>query len=160
MRAISSQATEPMFNLRAFCLIGFLAAASVARGAVDTNQWVIIGSYPAHPTRILAKVKDLAQVNLSVETARQSGSKVYRRYQLVPGLAVLEETNPIALATVSPIDRRTRLLNRITALRQSGLFEYVEPDYIVQANLAPNDQAFVDGTLWGLRNIGKSGGIP
>ena len=43
-------------------------------------------------------------------------------------------------------------------MKQSGLFEYVEPDYIGHAYLAPTDQAFVNGTLWGLRNLGLNGG--
>src|SRR5439155_22399602 len=115
------------------------------------TNYITLGTYTAHPTRILAKFKDGAQSSLSAETVRQIGSRVHRRYKLVPGLAVLEEADTVARAAASVNDeatRRSRLLTRIEALRKSGLFEYVEPDYIVHADLAPTDQAFVDGTLW------------
>ncbi len=36
--------------------------------------------------------------------------------------------------------------------------EYVEPDYIIHAALAPNDPRYVDGTQWGLNNLGQNGG--
>src|SRR5208337_3539174 len=34
--------------------------------------------------------------------------------------------------------------------QKSGLVEFAEPDYLVQANLTPNDPKYLDGTLWGL----------
>src|SRR6266852_5864112 len=43
---------------------------------------------------------------------------------------------------------------------QSGLVEYAEADYIVQALLAPNDFRYQDGSLWGLHNLGQLGGVP
>ena len=48
---------------------------------------------------------------------------------------------------------------RIKALKDSGQFEYVEPDYIIHASLTPNDTAFTNGTLWGLQNTGQNGGM-
>jgi subtilisin family serine protease len=36
--------------------------------------------------------------------------------------------------------------------------EYVEPDYILSANVVPNDPRYADGTLWALNNTGQSGG--
>ena len=47
----------------------------------------------------------------------------------------------------------------IAQYRQSGLVEFAEPDYIVQAaTTAPNDPKYLDGTLWALNNYGQSGG--
>ena len=46
----------------------------------------------------------------------------------------------------------------IAELKASGEFDYVEPDWQVQALQTPSDSAFVDGTLWGLHNTGQSGG--
>ena len=126
------------------------------------TNFITLGNYLAHPTRILARFKDGTPSRLSTEAVRQMGSSVHRRYQLVPGLAVLEESDTLGLATLPPADesaRRTRLLARIDALQKSGLFEYVEPDYIVHTELAPTDQAFADGTLWGLHNYGQNGGV-
>jgi subtilisin family serine protease len=151
-----------MFKLPVFCLIGLFGVASIAQAA-GTNQWIRLGNVQVHPTRILAKVKGGAPSNVNPDGLRQIGSRIHHQYRLVPGLAVLEEANSVALAAVSPGDEETqrkRLLTRIASLRQSGLFEYVEPDYIVHADLAPTDQAFVDGTLWGLRNFGQNRGTP
>jgi subtilisin family serine protease len=38
--------------------------------------------------------------------------------------------------------------------------ESVEPDYLVQADMAPNDPAYVNGLLWALHNYGQTGGLP
>src|SRR5215510_10977684 len=121
MRANLSAATEAMFNSRVFWLIGLLGTGCLAQAA-GTNQWVTLGKYQVHPTRILVKVKSGVLPDLDTEAARQNGSIVHRRVQLVPGLTVLEEAKPVALATVSANDeetQRTRLLDRIAALKQS-----------------------------------------
>ncbi len=55
--------------------------------------------------------------------------------------------------------RAQRLLDRIAALKASGRFEYVEPDFIRALNAQPTDNTFSDGTLWGLRNTGQNGGV-
>jgi subtilisin family serine protease len=47
----------------------------------------------------------------------------------------------------------------ITRYQQSGLVEFAEPDFLVQAaTTTPNDPKYLDGTLWGLNNIGQNGG--
>jgi hypothetical protein len=81
----------------------------------------------------------------------------------VPGLVLLDEANAIRLTSLRPADadtQRQRLTNRIEILKKTGLFAYVEPDYIVHMFLTPTDSAFVDGTLWALRNSGQNIGIP
>ena len=75
-------------------------------------------------------------------------------------IVVLDEADPVdpkALGT--PEERRKRLQSRIQKLRETGLFDYVEPDYLHFADAVPNDTAFSNGTLWGLRNQGQSGGL-
>lgn len=44
-------------------------------------------------------------------------------------------------------------------LMATGLYEYVEPDWILTVNQVPTDSAFANGTLWGLKNTGQNGGI-
>ncbi len=44
------------------------------------------------------------------------------------------------------------------ALAASGLYQFVELDYIKQTAATPNDPAFVDGTQWHHQNTGQSGG--
>src|SRR5215469_16529174 len=45
----------------------------------------------------------------------------------------------------------------ISKYQQSGLVEFAEPDYVIHADLTPNDPAYTNGTLWGLNNVGVPG---
>ncbi len=124
--------------------------------AVTTS--VTLGGFPVHPTRILAQFRDVNQVAANAPLLQQAGLKVLREYDLVPGLVAFEDLNPADAATNSATVLQNRLLARMEALRLSGQFEFVEPDYIVHTTLAPTDQAFTNGILWGLRNYGQSAG--
>src|SRR5690606_3505975 len=85
----------------------------------------------------------------------------------VPRLLVIEFDEPTAAgaaaqaagSTAAAVDSAARLAARIEALRASGNYEYVEPDYLVFGDAVPNDTAFTNGTLWGLRNTGQNGGV-
>ena len=46
----------------------------------------------------------------------------------------------------------------IAKCEQSGLVEFAEPDYLGQVYATPNNPKYLDGTLWGLHNIGQNGG--
>lgn len=117
-----------------------------------------VSGLEVHPRRILAQFRDASQVAANAGFLQQLGLSVYRQYGLVPGLVALDDLNPAEAATNSAEVLQGRLLSRLEALRQSGQFEFVEPDYIAHVTAAPTDQAFVNGTLWGLRNYGQSGG--
>ena len=41
----------------------------------------------------------------------------------------------------------------------SGLFELVEPDYLIHSTNLPNDPSFTDRSLWHLDNSGQTGGL-
>jgi subtilisin family serine protease len=124
--------------------------------AVAQPSPVVLDGFEVHPTRILAKYKsDNQTASAGVLSAMES--RVYRRYQITPRWVVLEDTGNAASADDN--SRRSRLQNRIAALKNSDLFEYVEPDYIVKMDATPTDQAFVSGTLWGLRNYGQFAGL-
>lgn len=127
-------------------------------GAVTSP--VTINGFEVHPTRILAQYRDASQAAANAPMVQQVGMSVYRQYSLVPGMVALEELNPKDAATNSADVLQSRLLSRMDALRQSGQFEFVEPDYIVHGTAVPTDPAFVNGTLWGLRNYGQNGGTP
>jgi subtilisin family serine protease len=48
----------------------------------------------------------------------------------------------------------------IERYQQSGLVAFAEPDYRVRAAVTePNDPRYLNGALWGLNNIGQSGGL-
>jgi subtilisin family serine protease len=48
----------------------------------------------------------------------------------------------------------------ISKYQKSGLVEFAEPDYLIHAEVTPNDPKYLDGTLWGLNNTGQNGGTP
>lgn len=140
-----------------------LCIASLTLGA-QTN-FITVGKHQAHPTRILARYFDAVSAATGSATVDALGLKTARQSATVPGLVVLDEAVAAsgaasALAFIGPtIPPGQKLLDRIAALQDSGLFAYVEPDYIVSASLEPNDAAFQDGRLWGLRNTGQAGGV-
>jgi subtilisin family serine protease len=143
-----------------------LCAFAVASQAVDENPWITFGRFEAHPTRILARFLEDAGPGspLTATVLQQTGLRIERRLDFVPGLVVLDvEANgqqPLTLAVVPGGDsRRADMLDRIQTLRASGLFQYVQPDYVKHILRDPTDEAYVDGTLWGLRNIGGQGGL-
>ncbi len=135
-------------------------AALPARSQTDALSW---GTYKVHPTRVLAKLANPVAEGPALATVSAAGSRVRHHYKLVPGLLLLEDSvgrAPASIARPDEESQRQRLWNRIQALKASGQFEYVEPDYYVHLLLTPTDAAFLDGRLWGLRNLGQDGGLP
>lgn len=144
-----------LLALVATCLAGSAGAA--------LPDSITLGGHEAHPTRILAQFKETVVAAASGSALEQLGSKIVWQSRLVPGLVVLGDASVSAAAQgAAPSEEvvRAQLLNRMNALALSGMFKYVEPDYTVHLNLTPNDQSFVDGTLWGLQNLGQKGGVP
>ncbi len=119
-----------------------------------------LGKYRVHPNRILAKYDTRAAVANANVALAAAGLAVRRQYSLIPGLVVLEPSARLANQSIDdPIAQGDILLAKIKGLRDSGMFEYVEPVYQVRAATVPNDSRFQDGTLWGLKNTGAAGGI-
>jgi subtilisin family serine protease len=141
-----------------------LAFALLAPSLLAQPDMVTLDGHKAHPTRVLAKFAEPAnRSGIAPASLNTLGAKIVRRYDSVPGLVLLEETGaraPASLANPDEDGKRERLVERIQALKASGLFEYVEPDYYGQIFLTPTDAAFVDGRLWGLQNLGQNGGVP
>lgn len=142
-------------------LILFLICASTVAARAE-SELVTLGDYRAHRTRILARYRDQAQPQLSAPVLQSLKLKPIREYSLVPGLVLLDSAppDPGAVTKLEVQSDEAQLLRRISLLRASGLFAYVEPDYAVTNLLTPADTAFTDGTLWALRNVGQNGGIP
>ncbi len=168
-RSPAAKAPRPGQGFRATALPGLILGGVLA---LVLGSWALLAQtdpvtwegHLVHPTRILAKLADPSQAEgpaLAAVTA--SSSRLERRYALVPGLVLLEDPAPRAPASIARPDeeaQRQRLWNRIQTLKASGLFEYVEPDYLYRPLLTPRDAAFVDGRLWGLQNLGQDGGLP
>ena len=142
---------------RRAALLAVVAGMVTLPLAAQTNFITLGNNLEAHPTRILAKYKNQFTPEGSSNALQAAGSRLGSRFQQLPQLAVLDDTDTAPVGNQEA--RRARLVNRINDLKRTGLFEYVEPDYLVQAELVPTDQAFTNGTLWGLRNEGQSGGL-
>jgi subtilisin family serine protease len=150
------------FMFKRFILIAFASslaciATCVAQG---TEDWVQLGGHNVHPTRILVRFKEGVTAQSQEVTLNSLGLTVHRQFALVPGLAVLDsQQGGYVTVSATPQERADALLARIQTLQDSGQFEFVEPDYVVSADLQPTDTAYQDGTLWGLRNTGAQGGV-
>ena len=135
--------------------------------AQESADIVEIGGRKAHATRIFAKLRPttgmqaLVAKPAAMALANAAGLEMRKDLSFVPGLFVLDEPKNSfgTSALISPDERVQRLQERIQMLRDSGQFEYVEPDYVLTALATPTDLRFTDGTLWGLQNSGQQGGV-
>jgi subtilisin family serine protease len=150
---------NPLVLVAVCGLAGSLAAntlpaqPNVARKAEETF----------HPTRILAKYKAGERAGPANAVLKQHGLKAHRQFRLLPQVVVLDledEAQIKAGKALPPQARAKGLRDRIAALQATGRFEYVEPDYIRTLAAEPTDGAFVEGTLWALKNTGQNGGVP
>ncbi|MFM7214506.1 MAG: S8 family serine peptidase, partial [Verrucomicrobiota bacterium] len=114
----------------------------------------------AHRTRIVARYSIQPREGDRGARLGKLGLRELKRFSRMTNLVVLDEELPVdPQSQTTPEQRRKRLLSRIQQLQETGLFDYVEPDYLHVADAVPNDSAFANGTLWGLRNQGQSGGL-
>ncbi len=130
-----------------------LAALSLDLMAAD--RFILLNGQRVHPTRVLAKYAKRKGLAAQALHGQAMGYSVLTNRFGVENLALIDTERMAGNAADSAPDRMRARLKR---LRDSGEFEYVEPDYIVHVNLVPNDTAFADGTLWGLNNRGQGGG--
>ena len=144
---------------------GLAVLCGQTQGAAADANLLRLGKHQVHPTRILAKYSDRVLMQSSPPVLQSAGLVVARRYPLVEGLVVLDaaESQRAGVgklrASNKPIDAAQALMAKIQTLEDSGLFEYVQPNYIYTNLLAPTDARFSDNTLWGLRNTGAGGGL-
>ena len=119
-------------------------------------QTLAINGTKASAHGILAKLKDPGKARAAAlaNTMERQNLKVGHNFKLVPGL---QRLIPKTKGKIRAFDENS-IMKTIKELRKTGLFEYVEPDWIVHALQSPPDSAFTDGTLWGLRNTGQNGG--
>lgn len=137
----------------------------VIQGITLAQNTVKLDGAVVRTDRVLAKLRmsKISQSIASTSLAKNSNVSGMRAFSKIPGVVVIDLTAmpKAAVAKTSLAAQKaeaSKLNERIRSLKASGLFEYVEPDYVVHANTLPTDAAFTDGTLWGLRNQGQSGG--
>lgn len=136
--------------------------ALTASTKVSGADFVTFKSLRVHPTRVLAKYKDDVVVRANISLLSQEEGVVEERFALVPGMVLFDFASgaPRSATVRRNMDNGGEALRqRIADLQKTGLFEYVEPDYMVSASQVPSDAAYEDGTLWGLSNTGQKAGI-
>ena len=129
-------------------------------------SWIQVNGYDAHPTKILAKLKEERIPHLRHASVagviQQSGSQVVDTFRALPGLLILDVVEPNFKSRSAREEEQenpaTELMQRIGFLQDSELFEYVEPNYIRYYQAEVDDPAYADGRLWGLNNDGAIGG--
>lgn len=149
----------------------FLSVLALAGAVLQAGQ---PSSQPLHPSssrsRVVISVDGNKASTFRIMAKRKSDGKsvsyvrsriepknlmVEKRFNSVPGLTRIEHRvggQPKELSN-------KELLQKIQELRDTGLYEYVEPDWQVRALQIPTDSSFTNGDLWGLRNTGQNGGV-
>jgi subtilisin family serine protease len=136
--------------------------------AQDKSPWINVDGYDAHSTHILARFKAPAATPKALnaqQTAvlKNAGLAVVKGYSAHPGLVVLDNVEqPFApRGGYQPInqDPVVKLKEKISLLKDSGLFHYVQPDYVYRRTLDATDPSYVDETMWGHKNTGQAGGV-
>ena len=124
---------------------------------VNNPAFIDYGKGQVNSDSLLVRVKEKTdQAQLEREIAK-TGLMLIREFTLVPGLKLLAMPKPPAKVQVNQ-QRLKRLLATKRSLEASGLFRYVELDYVNVPFGKVTDSAFVDGTLWGLENYGQDNG--
>ncbi|MBC8094886.1 MAG: S8 family serine peptidase [Akkermansiaceae bacterium] len=96
--------------------------------------------------RVLIKPKSSASEFALGTLHRSERASLRRKYPQMGNLQVIH---------LPPGESVTNALRRY---RASGLVEYAEPDYILQAARVPNETSYPDGSQWALFNWGQLGG--
>ncbi len=133
-------------------------------GRAAPTNYIRLGKYSVHATRLLARYAEGPNLQAQTATLQSVGMVVEHRSKLVPGLVVLNVADGPGTLQKSSLPsaadtRAALLLARIQALEASGSFQYVQPSYLYTNTVTPDDERFVDNTLWGLRNTGTAGGV-
>ena len=126
-----------------------------ARGSPTFESMINVDGKKAASLGMLARLKGGPNKQASASAMMdKEGLIIAQRFNLVPGLVRLSQKSGGSQRIKAEDVKAT-----IKRLKASGAFSYVEPDWQVRALTAPNDSAYVGGLLWGLRNIGQSGGV-
>lgn len=135
----------------------FLAASGIGIATAQL-QTVQIGENKASATGVLAKLKNPGRGAKAVNPALANlglQSDPDFTCEIVPGLTRVVINPAVRRGAVNQVD----VLRICKDLMATGLYDYVEPDFILTAlQSSPTDTAYADGTLWGIRNTGASGG--
>jgi subtilisin family serine protease len=125
-----------------FRLVSFLLLLS--------SSWSRILTYDAEADVIPPHRADRILIRPNPPTARVS-------LQSLKGYRVLRNFAEIGWQVVE-VPPGVKVLDALEQYRASGLASAAEPDYLLQGARSPNDPSYLNGTQWGLNNVGQDGG--
>lgn len=158
MRASRVCETMPIFsaelkNLWRVSLLSLCLTAVIAHGAADDAGANIEPPFTAkemdqgYSDRKLLALPTAGAASADLTAMEGSaGFALDRSFDRIDGLRVLRVPAGLTIA-----EARERLA-------ASGMYQFVEYDYIKQTAATPNDPDFVDGSQWHHQNTGQSGG--
>ena len=136
--------------------MGFSVSGAERLQPVDDHIYIDYGKGKVKSDVLLARTIVGVDRSVVIQELNEMGIELIREFTIVPGLMTLalpgnpnKENNQQKLA---------KLLKTKGELVRLGLFKYVELNYASTANVKVKDAAFVDGTLWGLENLGVNNG--
>jgi subtilisin family serine protease/subtilisin-like proprotein convertase family protein len=157
--------------------VGFAADQKASFTAPSQQALPQLNGRPVSPKRLLAKLVsedklhalDTVSGNPAIARAAKMVAAVVP-FPNIKSLVTIELNDEGSLlptnkdgtagkSAADPVKQSLLIKQRIKEFTDTGLYEYVEPDYIYHASATPTDAAFTDGRLWGLRNTGQSGGV-
>ena len=104
-------------------------------------------SSPAYlPDQLLCLPKSRIAPDILANFLQTHSAEVMHRFSFTEGLLLVE------------LEAGKDVLAEVEEFEASGLFEFAEPDYVIELARSPNERSFDSGLNWGLNNPGGSGG--
>src|SRR5262245_18714042 len=132
--------------------IGLLVIALGMVAAPQANAQARIVAHEQPVDELLVKFRSGASDAQAEAVAREHGARETRRFR-APRKAAHAAIGRWQHVKLAPGQSADQAMER---LARHPLVEAVEPNYVVRAVVTPNDPRF--GELWGLQNIGQTGG--
>ena len=140
---------------------GLLRKPTISRENNDPSNTVRVNGHLAHAHRFIAQFTTEHDASSPNGIAADQEFEISSRFTATPNLVTLAlpQISADQTSQSNESDLPARYKRGMEALTDSGQFSFVEPDYVLYATATPNDDAFTDGTLWGLHNTGQSSGV-
>ena len=136
---------------------------------------VYINGHAALGGSYLGKLNNQGRRALQRRVNRVGSTRVHRRNKVLQDLVTIEydfdaklkdnvNADDVSVEKLNELSEKKSAMkghgveSQIKEMMDSGNYEFVEPNWLIELNAAPSDSAFSNGKLWGLRNLGQSGG--
>ena len=118
------------------CAMGCLPVGLLASGYRFSSGYV--------PDQLLCLPKPQIAPDILADFLQTHSTEVMHRFSFTDGLLLVG------------LEPGKDVLAKVAAFEASGLFEFAEPDYVVELARSANERSFDSGWNWGLNNQGES----